>query len=145
MSERKRLLVVDDDVLIVDLFRMALEDEGYIVETAFTGEQALKVMRATTYDLVILDVFLPDIKGESVVEMIREEDNDVRLILITGNETYARCIDVLKLGISEILLKPIKLNELVMHVKTVLEKPIFRHPDVKAWFESREWAISDYP
>lgn len=145
MDERKRILVVDDDVLIVDLFRMALEDEGYIVETAFTGEQALKAMRVTIFNLVILDVFLPDIKGVSVVEKMREENNDVRLILITGNETYARCVDVLKLGISEILLKPIKLNELVMHVKTVLEKPIFRHPDVKAWFESREWATSDYP
>ena len=144
MDKRKRLLVVDDDVSIVDLFRMALEDEGYIVETAFTGEQALKAMKSTEFDLVILDIFLPDIKGDRVVEKIREENNDVRIILITGNETYARCIDVLKLGISEILLKPIMLNESVVHVKTVLGKPIFLHGDINAWFESRKWNIADY-
>jgi len=145
VDERKRILVVDDDVLILDLFRMALEDEGYIVETAFTGEQALKAMRVTIFDLIILDVFLPDIKGDSFVEKIREKNNDVRIILITGHETYARCVDVLKLGISEILIKPIKLNELVNQVKNVLETPIFRHSNVNAWFESRKWATSDYP
>jgi len=143
--ERKRLLVVDDDILIVDLFRMALEDEGYIVETAFTGEQALKAMKSAKFDLVILDIFLPDVKGDRVVERIREKNNDVRIIIVTGYETYARCVDVLKLGVSEILVKPIKLNELVTQVKNVLETPIFRHPDVKAWLESRKWATSDYP
>ena len=136
--------MVDDDVLIVDLFRMALENEDYAVETCFTGEQALKAIKNTKYDLVILDVFLPDIKGDCVVEKIREKDNDVRIILITGHENYARCIDVLKLGISEILVKPIKLNELVTLVKNVLETPIFRHSSVNAWYESRKWNIADY-
>ncbi|MDH5200682.1 MAG: response regulator [Candidatus Bathyarchaeota archaeon] len=144
MDKRKRLLVVDDDVLIVDFFRMALEDEGYTVETAFTGEQALKAVKSTKFDLVILDIFLPDIKGDRIVEKIREENNDVRIILITGHETYARCVDVLKLGISEILVKPIKLNELVNQVKNVLETPIFRHSNVNAWFESRKWDTTDY-
>ena len=144
MDKRKRLLVVDDDVLIVDFFRMALEDEGYTVETAFTGEQALKAVKSTKFDLVILDIFLPDIKGDRIVEKIREENNDVRIILITGHETYTRCVDVLKLGFSEILVKPIKLNELVNQVKNVLETPIFRHSNVNAWFESRKWNKADY-
>ena len=145
MDRRKRLLLVDDDVFIVDLFRMALENEDYAVETAFTGEQALKAMESTKFDLVILDIFLPDIKGDRVVEKIREKNNDVRIILITGHETYARCVNVLKLGISEILIKPIKLNELVTQVKNVLETPIFRHSNVNAWLESRKWDTSDYP
>lgn len=144
MDKKNRLLVVDDDVVIVDLFRMALENEDYAVETCFTGEQALKAMKSTKFDLVILDIFLPDIKGDRIVEKIREENNDVRIILITGYETYARCVDVLKLGISEILVKPIKLNELVTLVKNVLETPIFRHSSVNAWFESRKWDMIDY-
>jgi len=133
VDKKNRLLVVDDDVVIVDLFRMALENEDYAVETCFTGEQALKAMKSTKFDLVILDIFLPDIKGDRIVEKIREENNDVRIILITGYETYAR-----------ILVKPIKLNELVTLVKNVLETPIFRHSSVNAWFESRKWDMIDY-
>jgi DNA-binding response OmpR family regulator len=120
--------VVDDDVSIVELFRMALQAEDYDVETVFTGEQALDALKGTKFDLVIIDIMLPDIRGDRVVEKIREKKR----------------IDVLKLGISEILLKPIKLNELIMQVKTVLEKPIFRLGDVNAWFESRKWAMRDY-
>jgi len=136
--------VVDDDVSIVELFRMALQAEDYDVETVFTGEQALDAMKGTKFDLVIIDIMLPDIRGDRVVEKIREKNDETRVILLTGHPSYAKCIDVLKLGISEILLKPIKLNELIMQVKTVLEKPIFRLRDVNAWFESRKWAMRDY-
>ena len=144
MVERKKLLVVDDDVFIVELFRMALQAEDYDVETVFTGEQALDAMKGTKFDLVIIDIMLPDIRGDHVVEKIREKNDETRVMLLTGHPSYARCIDVLKLGISEILLKPIKLNELIMQVKTVLEKPIFRHGNANAWFESRKWAMRNY-
>jgi DNA-binding response OmpR family regulator len=136
--------VVDDDVSIVELFRMALQAEDYDVETVFTGEQALDALKGTKFDLVIIDIMLPDIRGDRVVEKIREKNDETRVILLTGHLSYAKRIDVLKLGISEILLKPIKLNELIMQVKTVLEKPIFRLGDVNAWFESRKWAMRDY-
>jgi DNA-binding response OmpR family regulator len=123
---------------------MALQAEDYDVETCFTGEQVLKATKGTKFDLIIMDIMLPDIRGDRVVEKIREENDETRVMLITGHSSYASCIDVLKLGISEILLKPIMLNELMTQVKMVLEKPIFRHENVNAWFESRKWATRDY-
>lgn len=96
--------MVDDDVFIVELFRMALQAEDYDVETVFTGVQALDAMKGTKFDLVIIDIMLPDIRGDHVVEKIREKNDETRVMLLTGHPSYARCIDVLKLGISEILL-----------------------------------------
>jgi len=77
--------VVDDDVFIVELFRMALQAEDYDVETVFTGEQALDAMKGTKFDLVIIDIMLPDIRGDRVVEKNKGEKRRDSRNVINGS------------------------------------------------------------
>jgi len=116
-----------------------LEEEGYSVETSFTGDQALKKLRDSEFDLLISDIRLPDIRGDHLVKKIREKDYELRIILITGYPSYVECIDMLGLGISDILLKPFTPDELINSMEEALEKPIFFHPNLEAWIDSKKW------
>ena len=136
---KKRILFADDDVSIVNTFKIVLEEEGYSVETSFTGEQALKKLRDSEFDLLISDIRLPDIRGDHLVKKIREKDYELRIILITGYPSYVECIDMLGLGISDILLKPFTPDELINSMEDALERPIFCHPNLETWLNSREW------
>jgi DNA-binding response OmpR family regulator len=118
---------------------MILEKEGYLVETSFTGNQALKKLRDLKFDLLVSDIRLPDIMGDYLVKKIREKDREIRIILITGYPSYVECIDVLGLGISEILLKPFAPDELINSMEEALKRPIFCHPNLEAWLESKKW------
>lgn len=135
----KKILFVDDDDSIVSAFRAILEEEGYSVETSSTGEEALKKLRDSEFDVLILDVMLPGIRGDQAVKRIREGDDELRIILITGYPSYAKCVDVLGLGISDILLKPITPDVLIKSIEDALKKPIFHHPNLEVWLKSREW------
>ena len=68
----KRILMVDDDQTLVTLFQMILQEEGYAVETATSGLQALDVAKKTDFHLVLLDIKLPDIRGDEVARELRK-------------------------------------------------------------------------
>jgi DNA-binding response OmpR family regulator len=103
----KRLLLVDDDEFILYTYKMILEKKGYIVDTVDNGKKTIDILGRSSYDLVILDIVLPDITGEEIAIHIRKSELDVEIILITAHSSYEKCIDCIGLGISDILLKPI--------------------------------------
>ncbi|MFQ6052898.1 MAG: response regulator [Candidatus Bathyarchaeia archaeon] len=122
MKER-RILLVDDDRDIVETFQSILKKAGFFVETAMTGREAIDKARRSKFDLVLLDIKLPDIMGDMVASKIREQDDEVSMIMITGYPSFQKCIDSLDLGISEILLKPISAGELIsVIVETIRAK-----------------------
>jgi len=137
-SRGKRILFVVD-VSLVDALGMMLEEKGYSVETSSTGGQALEKLRDSEFDLLVLDILLPDFSVGHLVKKIRERDDELRIILISSLPSYIECTDTLGLGISDILLKPVAPNALIRSIEDALVKPIFRHPHLEAWLKSREW------
>ena len=112
-TSAKRILLVDDDEVLVNTFESILQKEGYFVESATTGQDALERAKKTKFQLVILDIKLPDLMGGEVASLLRKQDDEIGIIFITGFPTFQKCIDTLDLGIHEILLKPIPPNELL--------------------------------
>ena len=114
------ILIVDDDEDILDLYRMTLEYRGYTVETSKTGLEAIEKTKKNRYQVALLDVVLPDIRGEKVTEKLRDIDESMEIIFITGYSLFQACIEATKIGISDILLKPITEEELLLAVENAL-------------------------
>ena len=110
---KANILLVDDDEDMLLLFQRILEGNGYSVEAATTGREALGLCESSVFQLAIVDIKLPDIPGNELVAQLRESDGEMAFILITGYPSLQECIDVLDLGIHEILLKPIEVDELL--------------------------------
>ncbi len=109
----KRILLVDDDEQFVQTLQSVLQDVGYSVHIAKTGNHALKKAKENSYDLAILDIKLPDLPGDEVASRLKILDDKMALILITGYPKFQESIDLLYLGIHEILLKPIAAAEII--------------------------------
>jgi len=119
--EGRRILLIDDDETIIAPFQLILQKEGYQVDTASTGRQALEKAGEAEYQMVISDIKLPDVQGIEVAKKIREQYKDTRLIIITGFPNLADSIETIDLGIDEILIKPIKPDELLRAVKESIQ------------------------
>jgi DNA-binding response OmpR family regulator len=109
----KRILLVDDDETILAPFQLILQNEGYLVDTATTGRQAIEKAEKNEYQMAILDIKLPDIKGIDVAYKMRDLHGEIRLIIITGYPDLADSIETIDIGIDEILMKPIEPDELL--------------------------------
>jgi len=119
---RKRILIVDDDENLVNLFQMILNEEGYLVETATTGLQALEKAKKTEFHLVVLDIKLQDIMGDELARELKKLNDKIGIVLITGYPSFKDCIDALDIGIEEILLKPIGTAEMLRVVQETIQK-----------------------
>jgi DNA-binding response OmpR family regulator len=119
-AQEKRVLIVDDDEAITIPFQKVLQNSGFSVDTVSTGQQTLEITEKSVYHLIILDINLPDMKGYEVAKTVREKDNDINLIIITGYPDLADAIDALDLGIDDILYKPIGIDEMKQVTERVL-------------------------
>jgi DNA-binding response OmpR family regulator len=120
--KEKRILLIDDDELILDTYRRILERNGFHVDTASTGEQAKEQLEKSTYDILLVDIVLPDIPGDRLILDLRLNDNNVPVIVITGFSSYEKSLDTIGLRISDILLKPIDPDELVESINDVFKR-----------------------
>jgi len=114
------VLLVDDDEDILELFRMTLLEDGYGVETAVSGIEALSKVKENKYDVAVLDVVLPDIQGDKLALEIKRHRDSVNIIFITGYANMVGCINSLPIGVSDILLKPITVEALQQAVKDAI-------------------------
>ncbi len=117
-----RILVVDDELPITELLQMALTFEGYDVSVASSGREALEVMRTTKPDLLILDVMMPGMDGFTLVRRLREERNDVPVLLLTAKDAVEDRVQGLQLGSDDYVTKPFSLAELVARVEAILRR-----------------------
>lgn len=116
MSE-KRILVVEDEEDLLEIYSSFLRNAGYIVETAIDGRKAIEKAKNTEFDLVLLDIKLPDILGEEVAKKLKEINKNIIIIMVTGFPSFQKSIDSLDLGVYDILLKPITVEELIRVMK----------------------------
>jgi len=117
----QRILVVDDEVYITDLLAAALRFEGFAVEVAATGKEALRLARSTHPDLVMLDVMLPDIEGIEVCRRLRETGDRVPVVFLTARHGTEDKVSGLNLG-DDYVTKPFAIDELVARVRAVLRR-----------------------
>jgi two-component system OmpR family response regulator len=126
MTERGRILVVDDEPSITDFIALGLHHEGYEVATAGDGHQGLRAVDEFKPDLVILDVMMPRLDGFELCKAIAGEPRRGIIILSARDETTDR-IHGLELGADDYLVKPFEFGELLARVKAVLRR---RTPDL---------------
>ncbi len=125
--KRKKILIVDDNESLLDTYRSILETKGFLVETALTGREALSKAKVTLFDLIILDIVLPDIKGDKVATELKKSYKNLNIIFITGYPSFQDCINALDIGVYEILLKPIEPEELLRSAEDSFKKTLENH------------------
>lgn len=121
MSEKHRILLVDDDPNISHLVRLYLEKEGFDVTEAARGDDALVAFRKQTPSLVLLDVMLPGMDGLEVLREIRKTSKMPVIMLTARDETFDKVLG-LELGADDYITKPFETKELVARVKAVLRR-----------------------
>lgn len=117
----RTILVVDDERNIVDLVRMYLRKEGFEVETAANGREALEKARTLHPSLVLLDVMMPEIDGLEVCRILRKE-SDIPVVMLTARGDDIDRIVGLELGADDYIAKPFNPREMVARVKAVLRR-----------------------
>jgi two-component system response regulator AtoC len=115
-----KILVIDDDSSICETLELYLTEEGYKVKTALTGTDGLNRFVETSPDVVILDIRLPDIDGFTVLEDLREENENVKVIMITAHHDMESTIEAMKGGAFDYIHKPVDVDELDIAIKKAL-------------------------
>jgi two-component system alkaline phosphatase synthesis response regulator PhoP len=118
----KQILLVEDEENLLKIIRLNLELEGYAVTTAVTGIEALKEFRKNQFDMILLDVMLPEMNGFDVCEEIRKENKEVPVLFLTAKGSGEDRIQGLKLGADDYLTKPFNLEELLLRVQILLKR-----------------------
>jgi two-component system, OmpR family, alkaline phosphatase synthesis response regulator PhoP len=117
----KRVLVVDDDKKTVELVKLYLERDGYKVNVAYEGNEALRLARESHPDLIVLDLMLPGINGLQICNTLRQE-SDVPIIMLTAMTTEDDKLKGLSLGADDYVTKPFSPRELAARVRAVLRR-----------------------
>lgn len=124
MSEDKptSILLVEDEENLHEALKLNLELEGYEVTSAFDGAAAIKAIENEYFDLIILDVMLPEVDGISVAETIRLNNNEVPILILSARNSSADRVLGLKKGADDYLTKPFNLEELLLRVLKLINK-----------------------
>ena len=122
MADAHRILVVDDEPNILDVLTMALRFQGFDVETAATGEQALAAASSFKPQLMVLDIMLPDMEGFEVARRLGAQRAQVPIVFLTARDATEDKIRGLTIGGDDYVTKPFSLEELIARIRTVLRR-----------------------
>jgi DNA-binding response OmpR family regulator len=129
---RRRILVVEDEARILDFLARGLSADGMTVDWARTGPDAVKQALGQRYDLVLLDLVLPQLNGLAVLERIQETRSEVPVIVVSARGDVATKLRAFELGARDYVEKPFSLDELLARVRVHLVRPLDRSNVVKA-------------
>ena len=118
----ERILIVEDDAFFREIFSDILREEGYRVDTATSGNEALKMLENSAYELVVTDMVLQDISGLDILSRAKQMDSDIEVIVVTGYGNMESAIYALKNGARDYLVKPISHDEFKHVVKLSMEQ-----------------------
>lgn len=120
-----KILVVDDDKMILEAITHYLSSEGYEVITASNGLQALEMAQSKKLDLIISDIMMPDLSGLSMLSMLKQfYFNKIPVIIISSLDKSDVILSSLGLGADDFMAKPINFKELSIRVKKYIKKPV---------------------
>lgn len=119
---KDRILIIDDESGIRSSLKGILEDEGYTIKTTDTGEGGLKLLERQYFDLILLDIWLPEMDGIKVLKKIKMMDENPQVVMISGHGTVETAVKATKLGAYDFLEKPLSLEKVVVTVKNALRQ-----------------------
>ncbi|MCI7736182.1 MAG: response regulator transcription factor [Clostridiales bacterium] len=151
----KKILLVDDEPLILKGLKFSLEQDGYLTDSAMDGEEALSKVFSDNYDMVLLDVMLPGLDGIEVCQRVRERSN-VPIIMLTAKGEDMDKILGLEYGADDYMTKPFNILEVKARIKSILrrsqpshealeEKRVVRVHDLEVNCQSRTVALAGEP
>lgn len=121
IEKQHRILIVEDEEHIRKVLKLNLEMEGYEVIVAEEGKKALKIMQEQHFDMLLLDVMLPEISGLDICEQIRLRNKEIGIIILSAKDQSIDRVQGLKLGADDYLTKPFHLEELLLRMQKVLK------------------------
>lgn len=136
---KPRILIIEDEKLIRWSLRQRFQEEGYLVEDAETGTDGLARMSRATFDLVMLDYKLPDMTGLEVLRKVRDEDQEVVVLMMTAYSNVENAVEAMRLGAYDYVSKPFKMDVLMVAVNKALETTHLKREvrDLRAQMQKR--------
>ena len=122
MNKTAKVLLVEDERKIANFIKRGLGENGFSIDESLTGMEALEKIQNKEYDLVILDLMLPDIDGFDVCSKIREMDIRYPILILTARNSIEDKVKGLDIGADDYLTKPFAINELVARIKALLRR-----------------------
>ncbi|MHA1301242.1 MAG: PAS domain S-box protein [Candidatus Helarchaeota archaeon] len=122
LQNKIKFLIVDDEESICETLSYIFEEEGYIVESAKTGKEAIDKVNNDHFNAAIIDIKLPDMNGMDILRIFKKNYPDMVCMIITGNATIENAINALEEGADGYFIKPTRMKEVMLRVKQALEK-----------------------
>lgn len=122
MGERARILVVDDEESIRKTVTAILEEEGYVVDTAKNGKEAISKSNAKFYNLALIDIRLPDMEGTKLLTAMKETTPPMIKIIVTGYPSLQNAVEAVNKGADAYVLKPFDVKKILRTIEEQLEK-----------------------
>ncbi len=122
MGERARILVVDDDESIRKVLATILKEEGFDVDTAKNGKQAIEKSKIRLYNVALIDIRLPDMDGTKLLTKIRDTTPKMRKIMVTGYPSLQNAIEALNKGADAYIMKPFNVDMILKTIREQLRK-----------------------
>ena len=152
MNKGARILVVDDEREIRRCLELSLEEKGYTVLAAESGEKALDLLKQSPADVAIVDLLLPGIDGIELTKSIRQRST-LPIIILSAIGDDKKKVEALETGADDYVTKPFSIEEVVARIRSVLRRvvgskdvnPILSYGDLVVDFEHREVSLSDEP
>jgi two-component system, OmpR family, copper resistance phosphate regulon response regulator CusR len=124
MIENKKILIVEDEVKVATFIKKGLQTQNFEAEVAETGSEAKRFFDDGSFDLIILDIGLPDMSGLEVCEYIREKNTKIPILMLTALGSVADKLSGFEVGTDDYVVKPFDFMELLVRVKALLKRTI---------------------
>ena len=126
----KNILIIEDEIKIARVIKLELEYEGYEVDIAHTGKEGLDKFHARQWDLVLLDILLPELNGLEVLRRIRLNDPTTPVLLLTARDSIPDKVSGLDQGANDYITKPFQIEELLARIRAHLRMNVTNEPQV---------------
>ena len=130
-----RILLVEDDFNLAETLAEAITDQRYVVDVANDGESALDYIKTLDYDLILLDVMLPDFNGIDLCQKLRSQGHQMPILMITALDTISDKIAGLDAGADDYIIKPVDLGELFARIRALLRRGSTSAAAILEWGE----------
>lgn len=124
MPENKKILIVEDELKVATFIKKGLQTQNFDTEIAFDGNEAKQLFTQNSFDLVILDIGLPDISGLEVCQFIRDQNNKIPILMLTALGSVADKLSGFEVGTDDYLVKPFDFMELLVRVKALIKRSV---------------------
>lgn len=125
------ILIVDDEKSILDSLEGILKDEGFSVSKAEDGSKAMEIIRTESPDLVLLDIWMPDMDGIKALKAIKEYDSNLGVIIMSGHGTVETAVKAIKLGAMDYIEKPLSLDNVILRIEQGIEQQKLRKENIE--------------